>query len=67
MRGGIKVVEGRTFTPGLNEIIVGGKITTRVQGLTLGGTEDLQKRDWTVGLFESRAAPSRARSGATTT
>jgi putative ABC transport system permease protein len=53
MRGGIKIVEGRTFTPGLDEIIVGTHIKERY-GLGLGKTLNLQRQTWTVvGVFES--------------
>jgi putative ABC transport system permease protein len=55
VRGGIKIVQGRNYAPGLTEVIVGEKIATRVQGLTLGSVVKLQKRDWTVvGIFSSR-------------
>src|SRR5262245_52786430 len=54
VRGGIKVVEGRNFTPGLDEVIVGRKISERIKGLGLGGTVKYQKRDFKiVGLFSS--------------
>ena len=36
VRGGINIVRGRNYAPGLTEIIVGEKIATRVQGLELG-------------------------------
>jgi putative ABC transport system permease protein len=55
VRGGIKVDQGRSFTPGLNEIIVGEKISGRVKGLTLGSTFKLSGKDWNVvGIFSSR-------------
>jgi putative ABC transport system permease protein len=55
VRGGIKIVSGRNYAPGLDELIVGEKIADRVQGLTLGSVVKLQKRDWTVvGVFSSR-------------
>jgi putative ABC transport system permease protein len=54
VRGGIDVVAGRSFTPGLDEVIVGRKLTGRIQGLELGGTVKYQqKRFAIVGLFES--------------
>jgi ABC-type antimicrobial peptide transport system permease subunit len=54
VRGGIKLVEGRNFTPGLDEVIVGRKISERIKGLGLGGTVKYQKRDFKiVGLFSS--------------
>ena len=55
VRGGISIVSGRNYAPGLDEVIVGDKIAARVQGLTLGSKLTLQKRTWTVvGLFSSR-------------
>lgn len=55
VRGGISVDQGRNFTPGLNEIIVGDKISGRVKGLTLGSTFKLSGKDWNVvGIFSSR-------------
>ena len=55
VRGGIEVVEGRTFTPGLFEVIVGDKIAARVQGLSIGSKVKLQKREWeVVGTFTSQ-------------
>jgi len=55
VRGGIKVVEGRNFTPGLYEVIVGEKIARRVKGLELGSSVRLQKREWNVvGVFSSQ-------------
>lgn len=54
VRGGIKVVEGRMFTPGLDEVIVGRKLAGRMAGMAVG--KDLrsqQKNLKIVGLFES--------------
>jgi putative ABC transport system permease protein len=54
VRGGIRIVEGRTFTPGLDEVIVGRKLLDRIKGLALGGdVKYQQKRFRIVGLFES--------------
>ncbi len=36
VREGMKIVEGRNFTPGLDEVIVGHKIMGRIQGVKLG-------------------------------
>ena len=36
VRNNIKIVEGRKFTPGLYEVIVGKKIADRVSGLDIG-------------------------------
>lgn len=52
VRNNIKVVEGRMFEPGLFEIIVGKKISDRVQGLNIGDTVRVQRKDLkVVGLF----------------
>ena len=61
IRSGVKIVEGRAFTPGLGEVIVGEKIARRIAGLDLGRTLKIQSRDWEVvgwftasdGAFES--------------
>ena len=36
VRNNVKIVEGRSFTPGLYEVIVGKKIADRVSGLDIG-------------------------------
>src|SRR5271166_6506931 len=52
VRNNVKIAEGRNFTPGLYEVIVGKKIADRVQGLDLGSVINIQKKDWkVVGLF----------------
>src|SRR5271167_2482453 len=52
VRNGIKIVEGRTFTPGLFEVIVGKKIADRLQGVDVGSTISIQRKNWkVVGLF----------------
>ena len=52
VRGGLNFVQGRNFTPGLDEIIVGKQIQQRVKGLDLGSKVRMQNRDWTVvGIF----------------
>jgi putative ABC transport system permease protein len=54
VRGGIRIVAGRSFTPGLDEVIVGRKLTKRIRGLELGkDVQYQQKRFRIVGLFES--------------
>ncbi len=62
VRGGIKVVEGRSFTPGLDEVIVGEKLTSRIQGLgareRTSSTSRSASRSWVsssprAGAFES--------------
>lgn len=55
VRGGIEIRQGRNFTPGLSEVILGDKIAARIRGLDLGATIRIQKRDWqVVGIFSSR-------------
>jgi putative ABC transport system permease protein len=55
VRGGIEITEGRTFTPGLDEVIVGRKLAQRIQGVRLGETVKLQQKELRiVGLFASR-------------
>ena len=52
VRNGIKIVEGRMFTPGLFEVIVGKKIADRVQGMEVGSIIPIQRKNWkVVGLF----------------
>jgi putative ABC transport system permease protein len=54
VRGGVRVVEGRTFTPGLAEVIVGARVRERYRGLEVGDSFRLKQRDWTVvGVFEA--------------
>lgn len=55
VRGGIKIVQGRNFTPGLYEIIAGERIAGRIKGLSLGSAVKLQGKEWqVVGLFSSQ-------------
>jgi len=57
VRGGISVVEGRSFTPGLDEVIVGRKLTKRIAGLAIGQDVKYQQKLFRiVGLFESTGA-----------
>jgi putative ABC transport system permease protein len=54
VRRGITVRNGRNFTPGLNEVIVGEKIARRMAGLDLGSKIKIQKREWeVVGWFSA--------------
>ena len=54
VRNAIKIVEGRSFTPGLFEVIVGKKIAERVDGLDVGSTVNIQRKNWkVVGLFSA--------------
>ena len=54
LRPNVKVVEGRTFTPGLREMIVGKGARGQFAGLDPGATILLNNQQWTiVGAFES--------------
>jgi putative ABC transport system permease protein len=55
VRGGIEMKQGRLFTPGLYEVIVGERIAQRISGLDVGATIPIQRHEWTVvGTFTSR-------------
>jgi putative ABC transport system permease protein len=55
VRGGITLEQGRLFTPGLDEVIVGNRIAERIKGFDLGSSINIQKRQWKiVGIFASR-------------
>lgn len=54
LRANLKIVEGRTFTPGLQELVVGRGAAGQFEGLEVGNTVRLRGADWTVvGLFAS--------------
>jgi putative ABC transport system permease protein len=54
VRGGIKIVQGRNFKPGIDEVIVGHKIMDRIRGLELDGTLRYEQKEFKiVGVFES--------------
>jgi len=54
VRGGITLVEGRNFQPGLDEVIVGRKIAGRIEGLAIGKPLKYQNKVFNVvGIFES--------------
>jgi ABC-type antimicrobial peptide transport system permease subunit len=57
VRSGIRLIQGRAFTPGLDEVIVGRRIVERVRGLELGGTVRYRRRPLRiVGVFEAEGA-----------
>jgi putative ABC transport system permease protein len=57
VRQNIVIAEGRHFTPGLYEIIVGRKLFDRMEGMGLGRTIRMQKRDWKiVGVFTANGS-----------
>jgi putative ABC transport system permease protein len=54
LRPQLKIVEGRNFTPGLRELIVGRGVTRQFTGAGLGKVLRMRGSDWTVvGIFES--------------
>jgi putative ABC transport system permease protein len=54
IRTKVKIVEGRMFTPGLAEIVVGKNANTSYAGLTLGNTVSLGNvRFLIVGIFDA--------------
>jgi putative ABC transport system permease protein len=54
VRKGVRMVSGRRFRPGLNELIIGRRAAARYAGVELGANIRLQRRDWTiVGVFEA--------------
>ena len=54
LRPNVKIVEGRRFTPGLRELIVGKSAAKQFDGLTPGSVIRLGSQPWTVvGIFAS--------------
>jgi len=54
VRSIVKIVQGRAFTPGLYELVVGKKAFERYVGLDIGHSISLQRRAWkVVGVFEA--------------
>jgi putative ABC transport system permease protein len=50
----VKIVEGRMFTPGLNELIVGRNANKTYRGLTVGNNVDFAGGHWqVVGVFDA--------------
>jgi putative ABC transport system permease protein len=57
VRSKLRFLEGRAFTPGLEEVIVGRRIMERIRGLELGGTVKYRRMHLrVVGVFESDGA-----------
>ena len=57
VRQNVKITEGRNFTPGLYEVVVGKKAADRYQGLEVGGSIKLQRKTWqVVGIFTSEGS-----------
>ncbi len=54
LRPNVKIIEGRKFTPGLREMIVGKGARQQFAGLDPGSKINLNNQQWTiVGVFES--------------
>jgi len=54
LRRSTKLVEGRWFTPGQREVVVGKSIHNRFSGANVGDTMDFAKGQWkVVGVFDS--------------
>jgi ABC-type antimicrobial peptide transport system permease subunit len=57
VRPEVRLVEGRFFRPGVDEVIVGRPTARRFSGCGLGETVRFGSRDWrVVGLFEANGA-----------
>lgn len=54
IRNKVKIAQGRMFTPGLNEVVVGKNANTSYSGLTVGNTISLGNVKWqVVGVFDA--------------
>jgi len=54
VRHGVRIVRGRMFMRGLNELIVGHKAAARYAGVEIGQIVRIQRRDWLItGHFEA--------------
>jgi putative ABC transport system permease protein len=54
LRPELKLVEGRLFKPGLNEMIAGRGALKQLRGINVGSHVPMQNGEWTVtGVFES--------------
>lgn len=57
VRPSLRIVEGRMFTPGTNEIVVGKAASQQFANLTVGSTTRWGKNTWqVVGIFEARGS-----------
>lgn len=54
LRSNVKLTDGRWFTPGQREVVVGKNIHTRFSGTNVGDVLDFAKGKWTVvGVFDA--------------
>lgn len=59
IRGGFRMVQGRRFVPGLNEVIVGQGAAAQFEGLTVGSVVRFGGQPWTVtGIFADEGSVS---------
>ena len=57
VRKGIRIVEGRMFSPGAHEIVVGKALLREFQGFQIGQTVSFATSRWTVvGIFEAEGS-----------
>ncbi len=50
----MRIIAGRMFTPGLNEVVIGKGVVGRYQGFSLGSRIRFGRRSWlVVGVFEA--------------
>jgi putative ABC transport system permease protein len=57
VHGQVQIVQGRTFEPGRNEVIVGTGAAREFAGLEVGGTIQVGRRAWpVVGIFTAGGA-----------
>ena len=55
LRPQVRIVEGRMFRPGLREVVVSRRVSTRFQNLNLGQTIALRRGGWRiVGIFDAQ-------------
>ncbi len=54
VRPRVRIVEGRMFRPGASEIVIGGALAGRFEGVALGSSIHFAQRDWQiVGRFDA--------------
>ena len=57
VRPSVTIVEGRMFTPGTNEIVVGRAASQQFAGLTVGSTTHWSQNTWqVVGIFDANGS-----------
>jgi ABC-type antimicrobial peptide transport system permease subunit len=54
IRKGVRIAEGKFFTPGRRELVVGRKLVGRVKGCRIGGSILINEEEWAVvGMLDS--------------